>query len=239
MLMVSCLLPMAFGARAADSGTNAAQHGLRTENVVLIVPDGVRWQEVFTGAEQALLNDREGGSWLDDRTLQENFWRDDVAERRSLLFPFIWGTVAQQGQIFGNQTRGSRARVTNGLAFSYPGYNELVAGFGDPRIDSNEYGPNPNLNVFEWLNTQPDLRGRVAVYATWGAFDDIFNQRRSGLHIQAGTQPPKAGKLTPRDELLNELYRTTTHLDADDVYNSFIQAAALDHVKRRNRACFS
>lgn len=232
-LMVCCLLLMAFSARATDSGTgtNDARQNLRTENVVLIVPDGVRWQEVFTGAEKALLNDKEGGSWLDDKTLQDNFWRDDVAERRRLLFPFIWGTVAQQGQIFGNQARGSSARVTNGHAFSYPGYNELIAGFGDPRIDSNEYGPNPHLNVFEWLNSQPDLRGRVAVYATWGAFDDIFNQQRSGLHIQAGTQPPKTGKLTPRDELLNELYRTTTHLDADDVYNSFIQAATLDYVK--------
>ena len=229
--LVLCLLLAAGATCTADSGPNPAQRGLLTENVVLIVPDGIRWQEVFTGAEKALLNDKEGGSWLDDKTLQENFWRDDVAERRRLLFPFIWGTVAQQGQIFGNQTRGSSAKVTNGLAFSYPGYNELVAGFGDPRIDSNEYGPNPNLNVFEWLNSQPDLRGRVAVYATWGAFDDIFNQRRSGLHIQAGTQPPKTGKLTPRDELLNELYRTTTHLDADDVYNSFIQAATLDYVK--------
>jgi len=226
-------LLLAVGAAgAAESATQPVQPRLRTENVVLIVPDGLRWQEVFTGAEKALLNDKEGGSWLAEKTLLENFWRDDVAERRRLLFPFLWGTVAQQGQIFGNQALGSSARVTNGMAFSYPGYNELVAGFGDPRIDSNEFGPNPNLNVFEWLNGQPDLRGRVAVYATWGTFADIFNQKRSGLHIQAGAQPPKSGTLTPRDELLNELYRTTTLLDADDPYNSFVQVAMLDYVKQ-------
>jgi hypothetical protein len=226
-------LLLAVGAAgAAESGTQPVQPRLRTENVVLIVPDGLRWQEVFTGAEKALLNDKEGGSWLAEKTLLEKFWRDDVAERRRLLFPFLWGTVAQQGQIFGNQALGSSARVTNGMAFSYPGYNELVAGFGDPRIDSNEFGPNPNLNVFEWLNGQQDLRGRVAVYATWGAFDDIFNQKRSGLHIQAGARPPKTGTLTPRDELLNELYRTTTLLDADDPFNSFVQVAMLDYVKQ-------
>jgi hypothetical protein len=236
--LMLCLLLTAGATCAADSGPNAAQHGLLTENVVLIVPDGVRWQEVFTGAEKALLNDKEGGSWLDDRTLLENFWRDDVAERRRLLFPFLWGTVAQQGQLFGNKAAGSSARVTNGVSFSYPGYNELVAGFGDPRIDSNEFGPNPNLNVFEWLNGQPDLRGRVAVYATWGTFGDIFNRQRSGLHIQAGPQP-KTGKLSPRDELLNELYVTTTLLDADDLYNSFTQAAMLDYVKEaRPRVLF-
>jgi hypothetical protein len=226
-------LLLAVGAAgAAESGTQPVQPRLRTENVVLIVPDGLRWQEVFTGAEKALLNDKEGGSWLAEKTLLEKFWRDDVAERRRLLFPFLWGTVAQQGQIFGNQALGSSARVTNGMAFSYPGYNELVAGFGDPRIDSNEFGPNPNLNVFEWLNGQQHLRGRVAVYATWGAFDDIFNQKRSGLHIQAGARPPKTGTLTPRDELLNELYRTTTLLDADDPFNSFVQVAMLDYVKQ-------
>ena len=225
-------LVLAGAATAADSGAQPAAAPQRlTENVVLIVPDGIRWQEVFTGAEKALLNEREGGSWLDEKTLLQRFWRDDVAERRKLLFPFLWGTVAQQGQIFGNKAAGSSARVTNPFAFSYPGYNELITGFGDPRIDSNEYGPNPNLTVFEWLNTQPDLRGRVAVHATWGAFRDIFNQKRSGLRITAGPRPHK-GLLTPREEVLNELIETTTMLDADDLYNSFTQMALLEDLKR-------
>ena len=33
----------------------------KTQNVVLIVSDGLRWQEVFTGAEEDLLNDKAGG----------------------------------------------------------------------------------------------------------------------------------------------------------------------------------
>ena len=218
---------------ADSSGTGPPSATRRTENVVLIVPDGLRWQEVFAGAEKALLNDKEGGSWLDEPTLLRNFWRDDVAERRRVLLPFLWGTIAKQGQIFGNKTLGSSAQVTNGMAFSYPGYNEMVTGAPDPRIDSNEFGPNPNVNVFEWLNGLPDLHGQVAVFGTWGAFNDIFNQKRSGLMIQAGSHPPKQGKLTPRDELLNELFRTTTLLDADDPYNSFVQVAMLDYVKER------
>ena len=69
--------------------------------------------------------------------------------------------MAKRGQIFGNQTRGSVARVTNGLAFSYPGYNEMTTGHPDARINSNEFGPNPNVSVFEWLNGRPGLRKRV------------------------------------------------------------------------------
>jgi hypothetical protein len=210
----------------------SANPSLQTRNVVLIVPDGLRWEEVFEGAEQALLNDKEGGSWLDEATLHKHFWRDDVAERRKVLFPFLWGTLAKHGQLFGNKALGSSARVTNGEAFSYPGYNEMVTGAPDKRIDSNEFGPNPNVSVFEWLNGLPDLHGRVAVFGTWQVFNDIFNRRRSGLTIQAGREPPKRGQLTPRDELLNELFRTTTPLDAEDAYNSFIHVAMLDYVKQ-------
>jgi len=92
------------------------------------------------------------------------------------LFPFIWGTVATRGQIFGNRTQGSDAHVTNGRAFSYPGYNEMSVGFPNPAITSNEFGPNPNVSVFEWLNGSPDLAGHVAIYGTWHNYYDIFNQ---------------------------------------------------------------
>lgn len=210
-----------------------ATPALHTENVVLIVPDGLRWQEVFTGAEQALLNDTTGGSWMPEKMLLDNFWRDDVAERRALLFPFLWGTVAKQGQVFGNKLAGSSAHVTNPMWFSYPGYNEILTGVGDPRIDSNEYGPNPNTTVFEWLNGQSGLRDRVAVFATWGEFHDIFNEARSHLKVQAGPTPPKTGRLTPRDELLNELYRTTTHLDYDDPSNALMHVAMRDYVQAK------
>lgn len=217
------------GPGAAGASEPATRY--KTENVVVIVPDGVRWQEVFTGAEKALLNETTGGSWLPENQLLDEFWRDDAAARRALLFPFLWGTVAKQGVIYGNKLAGSSARVTNPMWFSYPGYNEIFTGYGDPRIDSNSYGPNPNVTVFEWLNQQPGLKGRVAAYATWGEFHDIFNEARSHLKVQSGPTPPKTGKLTPRDELLNTLYRTTTHLDADDPSNALLQVAMLDYVK--------
>jgi len=135
-----------------------AQPAPHTRNVVLIVSDGLRWQEVFTGADPTLLNEAHGGIWDKEENLRREFWRDDPAERRRALLPFLWSTVAVRGQIFGNQALGSVARVTNGLAFSYPGYNEMLTGHPDARINSNEFGPNPNVSVLEWLNTLPDLQ---------------------------------------------------------------------------------
>jgi hypothetical protein len=204
----------------------------KTRNVVLIVSDGLRWQEVFTGAEDDLLNDQAGGSWLPEAQLRERYWRATPVERRKALFPYLWGTVAKRGQIFGNQTLGSVARVSNGKAFSYPGYNEMSTGFANDAIDSNEFGPNPTPSVFEWLNKFDEFRGRVAIYGTWSVYREIFNERRSGLVIQAGwTPPPGKSPATPRDLLLRRLYATTTPLDEEDVDNSFLQVELLDYVK--------
>jgi hypothetical protein len=217
----------------------ASQNMGKTRTVVLIVADGLRWQEVFTGAEQALMNSANGGIWANPDTLRREFWRDEIDERRKALFPFLWGVVAKQGQIFGNQSKGSVARVTNGLAFSYPGYNEMLTGASDPKIDSNEFGANPNITVFEWLNKFPEFRGQVVAYATWSVFKDIFNENRSHLVMQTGWDLPYSGDLSPREDLLNELYRTTSRLDDDDVYDAFLQIPLLDFLKSHHpRALF-
>jgi hypothetical protein len=203
----------------------------KTQNVVLIVSDGLRWQEVFTGADPSLLNDKAGGSWMAEPELRQRYWRDDPTARRALLFPFLWGTVAKQGQIYGNQLKGSVARVTNGKAFSYPGYNEMTTGYPNDAIDSNEFGPNPNATVFEWLNKLDEFRGKVAVYGTWDAYQRIFNKSRSGLVIQTGWTLPQKPHESPRDALLRELYATTTRFDEEDVANSLLQIPLLDYVK--------
>ncbi len=201
---------------------------LKTRNVVLIVSDGLRWQEIFTGADEQLMNEKNGGIWEKEDALKAQFWRPDPNERRKALFPFLWTTVVARGQIFGNQTKGSIARVTNGLGFSYPGYNEMTTGHPDPRINSNQFGPNPNISVFEWLNSLPELRGKVTAYATWETFKDIFNIKRSKLPIHVGWDLPYAGTLDARQQLMNTLYQTTTRLDDEDVYNAFMQVPLMD-----------
>ncbi len=215
------------------AGSLSAQSQPKTRNVVLIVADGLRWQEVFTGADPSLLNSENGGIWGKPERLKREFWRDDISDRRKTLFPFLWGVVATQGQIIGNQTKGSIARVTNGKAFSFPGYNEMLTGSPDPRIDSNEFGPNPNATVFEWLNKQPEFHDQVAVFATWTTFKDIFNIGRSHLPIQVGWDLPYRGTLSPNQQLINDLYLHTTKLDEEDVYDSLQQVPLFDHIRAK------
>jgi hypothetical protein len=223
-LIVACFCLQALACAAA------AETPLKTRNVVLLVSDGLRWQEIFTGAEKDLLTTDHGGNWAKQEDLLRDYWRDSVEERRKALFPFLWTTIAAHGQILGNQTKGSVGTVTNGYAFSYPGYNEMLTGKGDRRIDSNEFGPNPNVSVYEWLNNQPEFHDQVAVFATWNTFKDIFNEKRSRLKtMRVGWDQPYTGPaLTPRQELLNRLYRETTRFDDEDAYDSFIQIPLLD-----------
>jgi hypothetical protein len=203
----------------------------KTRNVILVISDGVRWQEVFSGADPSLLNDKEGGSWTPVAELKQKYWNADPKVRRKLLFPFLWGTVATQGQLFGNQHEGSIAQVTNPMWFSYPGYNEMSSGVADPHIDSNEFGPNPNVTVFEWLNKTPEFAGQVEIFGTWSAFADIFNGERSKLPIRAGATLVDTKDMSPRGQLLTELYLTTTRLEGSDPFDSFLHVVLREHLK--------
>jgi hypothetical protein len=205
----------------------------QTRNVVLIVSDGLRWQEIFSGADPQLMN-RKYGHVQDTAALRKAFARNNTDVARTALFPFIWDAVTKHGEIFGNRTRHSYADVTNGFKFSYPGYSEMITGHPDARINSNNAGPNPNLTVFEWLNTLPAFHGRVAVFGTWDEFADIFNRQRSHLPIWAAFDtPPTASPATPRDSLLLDMYRGTTRIWDDLAYDSFMQASVTGYVERK------
>ncbi|HUG53447.1 MAG TPA: acetylxylan esterase [Vicinamibacteria bacterium] len=202
---------------------------VRTHNVVLITTDGLRWQEVFGGADAQLLTEEAGVSDAD--ALRRELWRDTPEGRREALLPFFWTVLARQGQVYGNATRGSAARVTNGHNFSYPGYNELLSGKADPRVDSNDKRPNPNVTVLEWLNRRDPYRGKVAAFGSWDAFPFIVNRERSGVFVNAGFEPLTFPGHPERVALLNELQRETTPADEAVRHDSLTFAAAREYVR--------
>lgn len=221
---------LAFGLAAAAIGSLLlAAPTTQTRNVVLITTDGLRWQEVFGGAD-ALLMTKEAGV-ADPAALKREFWRETPEARREALLPFLSTVVARRGQLYGHAARGSVARVTNGRNFSYPGYNELLSGKADPRIDSNDKKPNPNVTVLEWLNGLAPYRGKVAAFCSWDTFPFIINRERSGVLVNAGFEPAPSGGRPGRLGMLNELLADTTPV-ADGVrHDSFTFAAALEYVR--------
>jgi hypothetical protein len=169
-------------------------------NVVLITLDGLRGEEVFTGADKRLIA-ADNGVKEPEKCL-DSFWTEDPVERRRRLLPFLWSRMESDGWIAGDIDRNSIVRVTNGMYFSYPGYNEILTGFPDPKVDSNDKKYNTNVTVLEWLHSKPEFQGRVAAYGSWDVFPYIINDRRSGIPVNAGWEPLVTGD-AKRLEALN------------------------------------
>jgi len=205
---------------------------LKTQNVILITTDGLRWQEVFTGAEKELLNKQDGGV-ENVNEIENRFWRETPEERRQALLPFFWSKVGQEGQIFGNRNEGSSAQITNTMKFSYPGYNEILTGFADPKITSNNKNPNENFTVLEWLHRKPEFDGKVAAYSAWDVTPFIINRQRCDFPVMGGWEPLPEENPNPRQQLLNELIADTTFRpNPNEVIDSILFQAAREHLIR-------
>ena len=89
MLVSTCWLP----AQAAPAPT------VKSPKVVLVSIDGLRWQEVFHGADPEIL-----------RNSQFIRHADQLAElptKPQQLMPFVHQTIARQGMLVGDRRRGS------------------------------------------------------------------------------------------------------------------------------------
>lgn len=177
----------------------------KTENIVLITLDGLRWQELFGGADEYLVNDKSFS--FDTARLKMKYWAATPEERRKKLMPFFWTTIATQGQLHGNRKYGSQVDVQNRYWFSYPGYNEILTGYPDTLVNSNEKNFNKNTTILEFLNRQPKYKGKVAAFSSWDVFDAIINEPRAGLLVSSGIDSiPLA---SPSFVLLNEMQMNT------------------------------
>jgi len=225
------VLALVPGASLALPRSTPAIAAHKSENVVLVTIDGLRWQEVFGGADESLMT-KDAGGLTDVDATKAKFWRDTPEKRRAELMPFLWSVVVGEGQLFGNQKKGSVARVTNGHNFSYPGYNELLTGAPDPRIDSNDKNPNPNVTVLEWLNAKPSFHDHVGAFCTWDVFPFILNRERSHLFVNAALEPLDEPNLTDRQKFLNDLARETSNAFEHHRADSFTFQFGLEWMKK-------
>jgi hypothetical protein len=164
---------------AAPASAQTAQ-----PNVVLVTIDGYRWEELFRGADPALVT---------DPTSRARYV--DVANRPEALTPFLL-SFAQTGALIGDRDHGSCARVTNDYWFSYPGYAEILEGHPNPHIRRNHAGPNPEETVLERLIRRPEFADQVRVYAEWDVAQDIVNAPRS--HIPVFIPPDESAPHDPQ-----------------------------------------
>jgi hypothetical protein len=152
---------------------------------VLVTFDGVRWQDVFRGADPLLVGDgRFVNGDIKDDVIAPAFV--DVPDRPAALMPFLHGVIAREGVLVGNRDRKECAQVANDMWFSYPGYNEILTGKPDPGILQNDKIWNPNVSFLEYLQKRPAFHGKVSMVGTWTLFPYIVNTQRTDVPVNEG-----------------------------------------------------
>ncbi len=191
--MIRILCSLLFAA-----AVSSAQY--KTQNVILVTTDGLRWQDVFHGMDPALEKLEAAHMTGDGAEVRPRFDGKTPEERRRKLMPFLWSTIADKGVLLGDRDHGSMMRVRNKHRFSYPGYSEILTGRPqDDVIDSNDMKPNPSTTVLEILRAKLGLpRDKVALFGSWNVFQGIGAHRADSIFINAGYQPLASGHWSPR-----------------------------------------
>lgn len=199
---------------------------IAADNLILVSIDGLRWQDVFNGAQMSILEDKDAAARPQE--LKADFWHDDLQQRREKLMPFLWQTIAKQGALIGNRDQGSNMSVANPFMFSYPGYSEILTGIVDPKIDSNDKINNPNITFLEWLNSKPKYKNKVAAFASWDVFPYIINSDRSKIPVNAGfANSPETDSYS---QLLNQLQTEIPSPWHNVGFDAFTHRFAMHHL---------
>lgn len=135
-------------------------------NVILVMVDGVRWNDFFHGQDPSLSGGKSG-------PLMETFHRE----------------VAPQGVLFGDRLAGNTMLVGNPIKKSLPGYQSIMAGATQP-CGSNECGRIKVETVQERLLRELKLDSRkVATLASWKGIAHAVEHVEGRGFVNTGVEP--------------------------------------------------
>jgi phosphopentomutase/2,3-bisphosphoglycerate-independent phosphoglycerate mutase family metalloenzyme len=200
------------------------------ENIFIITTDGLRWQEIFNGADSAILfnsnyvKDGSAASYL--------YWNTDPKQRRKMLMPFLWNYVAVKGQLLGNRNYENYVSVANPYSFSYPGYNELLTGYADRSIMKNRAKNNHNSNLLGYLSTLPKYKNSVAFFGSWKLFSYIVNGTKNKIPLNCGYDEAAGDSLSVAETAVNYLQQENNVQPTRNDMLTFTLAS--EYIKRKH-----
>jgi hypothetical protein len=180
----SCVAPPPRHVGLSTSGTptpSAPAHLLtaseaRTSAVVLVVLDGVRWQEIFDGVDPRIAR-RQGLS------------REEIVDA-SALMPTLHGLIAQ-GVAVGAPGHGPEMRATGPNYVSLPGYTEILTGRTATRCQDNACPKVIQPTLADELAPLDRLesgssRDPSAVIASWESLERAASSGSGEVVVSAG-----------------------------------------------------
>ncbi|HMO61225.1 MAG TPA: alkaline phosphatase family protein [Ferruginibacter sp.] len=170
------------------------------DNIFVITIDGIRWQEIFKGADSGLLHHT--GYVKDTSIMLQQYWQSSPALRRQRLLPFFWNTIQSKGVLMGNREYNNRVNVANLYKISYPGYTEMFTGKADYVFIPNLRIRNRRYHILQHLNSLPAFKGRVAAFCSWQLFPFILNEKENDFEMNAGYE--NAAMIDSMSMLINE-----------------------------------
>lgn len=207
-----------------------AQPAEKSRNIFIITTDGFRWQEIFNGADSALIH---SSSYVQDTSLAcQMYWASTPEARREKLMPFFWNVLAKQGQLYGNRAWENEVNVRNFYKISYPGYNEIFTGYADPRFIPNSPVANPNVNILEYLNQQESYKGQVVAFSSWNIMPYILNEERSGIPVNAGYEMLEEGT-DSANAIINQVQQQVAHKH-NTRYDLLTYASAREYITQKH-----
>ena len=139
--------------------------------VVLVVLDGVRWQDVFAGGDPVLAHacGFDAGAWTNPRALTPNLHRLMEKEGVALGGPHGRADISASGPQY----------------ISLPGYEEIFAGRPVPSCDSNDC-PRPYDPTIPDRVVASGLPGDAAVVASWPLIARAASAAEPTFFVSAG-----------------------------------------------------
>lgn len=201
---------------------------------MLFTSDGVRWQDIFTGIDPALMNEKSAGM-AEAKELREKLWKPSPEERRQALMPFFWNKLVPRGVLLGNVNKGSSVQVSNRYRVSYPGYSEILTGrTQDDQIKGNDPIQNPAPSLLQFLKERDKLTpGQVPVFASWNMFHYIAQTKPGTIFVNAGYERADFPGHSAKTEDCNRLQFAARFIDDGSRHDAFTFGLAMDYLDRQ------
>lgn len=194
--------------------------------LVIITIDGLRWQEVFAGAEESLISNEKEVRDVDQ--LRRLYWRHTPVDRRKTLMPFVWNTIATQGTIIGNRNLGSKMQVANKTNISFPGYCEMMTGIVDDAITSNDPVANPHYNVLDAANRDLRYQGSVVMYGSWKSTRYAIHNEQAHIPASVSYEKNVAKTQTSVLNMIDRMMEGMPRFWRSEHFDAFTYAYAIE-----------
>jgi hypothetical protein len=160
-------------AAAAPSRDPDVSVGTRTESVVLVALDGVRWQEVFRGVERA-------------RAIEQGMDEKEIVGAKDLV-PNLHRLSSLAGTALGSPDSCSELVATGPNFLSLPGYAELLSGRSPTQCTDNECGATVEATLVDQIRAASSVDpSDVAVISSWERIERVATAHPAEIVMSTG-----------------------------------------------------